>query len=62
MTGGRTDGRARLTPPTGESPIVVLVRPQMAQNIGTTARAMANGGLFHMRVVAPRDCAQPTGA
>jgi TrmH family RNA methyltransferase len=55
MTGGRPDGRARLTPPTGESPIVVLVRPQMAQNIGTTARAMANGGLFHMRIVAPRD-------
>ncbi len=55
MTGGRKDGRARLTPPEGESPIVVLVRPQMARNIGTTARAMANGGLFHMRIVAPRD-------
>jgi TrmH family RNA methyltransferase len=55
MTGGRDDGGARLTPPPGESPIVVLVRPQMAQNIGTTARAMANGGLFHLRIVAPRD-------
>lgn len=55
MTGGRPEGRAALTPPEGESPIVVLVRPQMAQNIGTTARAMANGGLFHLRVVAPRD-------
>ncbi|MDP3416661.1 RNA methyltransferase [Falsiroseomonas sp.] len=55
MTGGREDGRAALTAPPGESPIVVLVRPQMAMNIGTTARAMANGGLFHMRVVAPRD-------
>jgi TrmH family RNA methyltransferase len=55
MTGGRDDGGARLTPPPGESPIVVLVRPQMAQNIGTAARAMANGGLFHLRVVAPRD-------
>jgi TrmH family RNA methyltransferase len=55
MTGGRGEGGARLTPPPGESPVVVLVRPQMAQNIGTTARAMANGGLFHLRVVAPRD-------
>jgi len=55
VTGGRGDGGALLTPPPGESPIVVLVRPQMAQNIGTAARAMANGGLFHLRVVAPRD-------
>ncbi|MCZ8149083.1 MAG: RNA methyltransferase [Roseomonas sp.] len=55
MTGGRGEDGARLTPPPGESPIVVLVRPQMAQNIGTTARAMANGGLFHLRIVAPRD-------
>jgi TrmH family RNA methyltransferase len=55
MTGGRPEGRAPLTPPPGESPIVVLVRPQMARNIGTTARAMANGGLFHLRIVAPRD-------
>jgi len=31
------------------------VRPQLAENIGTTARAMANGGLFHLRIVAPRD-------
>ena len=55
MTGGRDEGGAALTPPPGESPIVVLVRPQMAQNIGTAARAMANGGLFHLRIVAPRD-------
>ena len=55
MTGGRGEGGAALTPAPGESPIVVLVRPQMAMNIGTTARAMANGGLFHLRVVAPRD-------
>jgi TrmH family RNA methyltransferase len=55
MTGGRGEGGAALTPPPGESPIVVLVRPQMAANIGTAARAMANGGLFHLRIVAPRD-------
>jgi len=55
MTGGRKDGRAKLTPPAGETPIIVLVRPQMARNIGSAARAMANGGLFHLRLVAPRD-------
>ena len=53
MTG--KEGGAALEPPPGESPIVVLVRPQLAQNIGTVARAMANGGLFHLRIVAPRD-------
>jgi TrmH family RNA methyltransferase len=33
----------------------VLVNPQLADNIGAVARAMANGGLFHLRLVAPRD-------
>ncbi|WP_431268376.1 RNA methyltransferase [Dankookia sp. P2] len=33
----------------------MLVRPQLAENIGSVARAMANGGLFHLRLVAPRD-------
>ncbi|CAA9275845.1 MAG: tRNA (cytidine(32)/uridine(32)-2'-O)-methyltransferase [uncultured Acetobacteraceae bacterium] len=53
MTG--REGGADLAPPPGESPIVVLVRPQLADNIGAAARAMANGGLFHLRLVAPRD-------
>ena len=35
--------------------MVILVRPQMAENIGAVARAMGNGGLFHLRLVAPRD-------
>ena len=52
MTG--RDGGAKLTP-IGNSPVVVLVRPQLGENIGTAARAMANGGLFHLRLVAPRD-------
>lgn len=34
---------------------MVLVRPQMGENIGAAARAMWNFGLDHMRVVAPRD-------
>jgi TrmH family RNA methyltransferase len=41
--------------PIGNSPVVILVRPQLADNIGAVARAMANGGLFHLRLVAPRD-------
>lgn len=36
-------------------PVVVLVRPQLAENIGMTARAMANFGLTELRLVAPRD-------
>ena len=52
MTG--RDGGAELVP-IANSPVVVLVRPQLADNIGACARAMANGGLFHLRLVAPRD-------
>jgi tRNA/rRNA methyltransferase len=52
MTG--RDGGADLSP-IGNSPVVILVRPQLADNIGAVARAMANGGLFHLRLVAPRD-------
>ncbi len=36
-------------------PAFVLVRPQMGENIGAAARAMANFGLSRMRVVGPRD-------
>jgi tRNA/rRNA methyltransferase len=39
----------------GTGPIMVLVRPQMGENIGAAARAMWNFGLGRMRVVAPRD-------
>ena len=52
MTG--RDGGANLKP-IEPSPVVILVRPQLAENIGAVARAMGNGGLFHLRLVAPRD-------
>lgn len=39
----------------GESPVVLLVRPQLADNIGMVARAMANFGLEELRLVEPRD-------
>jgi tRNA/rRNA methyltransferase len=37
------------------TPIIVLVRPQLGENIGKAARAMLNFGLTRMRLVAPRD-------
>ena len=36
-------------------PVIVLVRPQLGQNIGKAARAMLNFGLTEMRLVIPRD-------
>lgn len=39
----------------GQSPVLILVRPQLADNIGMVARAMANFGLEHLRLVEPRD-------
>jgi len=41
--------------PPGETPSVILVEPQLADNIGMVARAMANFGLDDLRLVAPRD-------
>ncbi|MDB5647219.1 MAG: methyltransferase [Methylobacterium sp.] len=36
-------------------PVVILVQPQLAENIGMTARAMANFGLSELRLVAPKN-------
>jgi tRNA/rRNA methyltransferase len=36
------------------SPAVILCEPQLGENIGTTARAMANFGLWDLRLVNPR--------
>jgi tRNA/rRNA methyltransferase len=49
--------RARDMPaPIAEAwPAIVLVRPQMGENIGAAARAMMNFGLVSMRLVDPRD-------
>jgi tRNA/rRNA methyltransferase len=38
----------------GAAPAIVLVRPQLAENVGAAARAMLNFGLTEMRLVAPR--------
>ena len=36
-------------------PVIVLVRPQLGENIGKAARAMLNFGLTELRMVSPRD-------
>ena len=41
--------------PTPLSPVIVLVAPQLGENIGTAARAMANFGLTDLRLVNPRE-------
>jgi tRNA/rRNA methyltransferase len=44
------NGHLRAPPPS-----IVLVRPQLGENIGKAARAMLNFGLTDLRLVAPRD-------
>jgi len=39
----------------GAKPVIILVRPQLGQNIGKAARAMLNFGLTELRLVSPRD-------
>lgn len=48
----KTEGAAAA--PRG-APVVVLVAPQLAENVGTAARAMLNCGLTELRLVKPRD-------
>ena len=38
-----------------DKPVIVLVRPQLGENIGKAARAMLNFGLTELRLVTPRD-------
>jgi tRNA/rRNA methyltransferase len=38
-----------------EGPAIILVEPQLGENIGMVARAMANFGLVELRLVKPRD-------
>jgi tRNA/rRNA methyltransferase len=41
--------------PSRRTPAIVLVRPQLGENIGKAARAMLNFGLTDLRLVTPRD-------
>ena len=38
-----------------DGPVIILVNPQLGENIGASARAMANFGLSELRLVNPRD-------
>ncbi|MCW2315426.1 tRNA/rRNA methyltransferase [Rhodoblastus acidophilus] len=52
MVGAGTD---RTKPLFEGGPSIILVRPQLAVNIGMCARAMANFGLSNLRLVSPRE-------
>jgi tRNA/rRNA methyltransferase len=52
MPGAGTDKTKRWVETPG--PVVVLVEPQLGENIGAAARAMANFGLARLRLVKPR--------
>src|SRR6476660_1542560 len=53
MPGAGTDKTKDWTDLPG--PAVVLVEPQLGENIGAAARVMANFGLSRLRLVKPRD-------
>ncbi len=52
MPGAGTDKTKRWVETPG--PVVILVEPQLGENIGAAARAMANFGLSRLRLVRPR--------
>jgi len=51
MVGAGTD---RTKPALSGGPVIILVEPQLGENIGMVARAMANFGLTDLRLVRPR--------
>src|SRR6201996_7967521 len=53
MSGSGTDKTKSGRDLTG--PVVILVEPQLGENIGMAARAMGNFGLSRLRIVNPRD-------
>jgi tRNA/rRNA methyltransferase len=55
-TKARAMPKSRATPKHASfAPAVILVEPQLGENIGFAARAMANFGLTELRLVGPRD-------
>jgi tRNA/rRNA methyltransferase len=53
MTGAGTDKSKTGLDLAG--PVIILVEPQLGENIGMAARAMGNFALTHLRIVNPRD-------
>jgi tRNA/rRNA methyltransferase len=54
-TATRDERMETVRPALALPPAIVLVRPQLGENIGKAARAMLNFGLTDLRLVAPRD-------
>ncbi len=46
---------ARRSKTAAAGPVIILVAPQLGENIGAVARAMLNAGLTQLRLVRPRD-------
>ena len=55
MAGTDRTQESLIAPERGGAPAVILVDPQLGQNIGMVARAMLNCGLTELRLVRPRD-------
>ena len=53
MPGAGTDKTRNWVAAAG--PVIILVEPQLGENIGAAARVMANFGLGRLRLVKPRD-------
>jgi len=54
LSSGPSGGEERVSKDS-PNPAIVLVRPQLGENIGKAARAMLNFGLTDLRLVTPRD-------
>jgi tRNA/rRNA methyltransferase len=55
MSGTDSTRQPPATVASGGAPVIILVEPQLGENIGAAARAMLNFGLPEMRLVRPRD-------
>jgi len=51
----RRPAKSRAADGASAGPAVILIRPQLAENVGMVARAMLNCGLLDLRLVNPRD-------
>ncbi|PCI38707.1 MAG: RNA methyltransferase [Rhodospirillaceae bacterium] len=51
----RRPAKSKATDAVIDCPAIILVEPQMGENIGMVARAMLNNALTDLRIVAPRD-------
>lgn len=55
MSGSGKTKAMDLDPTDAPGPAIILIEPQLGENIGMTARAMLNCGLVDLRLVNPRD-------